>query len=174
MTTATIRCALIVVYKPIMRLVFSTAGALTYFSFCPQSITMAACVKCVLFVYVIHIVYSPLDKFPLPPIYLLFLICALKLSGWLAVRFHAGGKILSVGSCRQKYGRHNTISSLVSAILPRRDIPMGTHFCCVNHSQISAGRFLSGHERREVRRGRCKKGERKERRRGVAGLPWEW
>lgn len=63
--------------------------------------------------------------------------------------FDLGGK---------KYGQHNRISSLVSAILPHRDIPMGTHFCCANHSQISAGRFLSGHERREDGRGRCKKG----------------
>lgn len=65
---------------------------------------------------------------------------------------------------RQK--KRNTGSTTESHLLCqlfflRRDIPMGTHFCCANHSQISAGRFfLSGHERREDGRGRCKKGGR--------------
>ncbi len=36
--------------------------------------TMGTRVKCVLFVYVKHTVYSLLDKFPLPSVYLLFLM----------------------------------------------------------------------------------------------------
>lgn len=53
--------------------------------------TLGARVKCALFVYVSHAVYSPPDEYPLPSIYLLFLICALKVSRWLVVRFLAGG-----------------------------------------------------------------------------------
>lgn len=59
----------------------------------------------------------------------------------------------------------------MSAILPRRDIPMGTHFCCANHSQISAGCFLSGHESRGDGIGSVKGGEKgKEDGRGRAPL----
>ena len=115
----------------------------------PAITSMGACVKCELFVYVKHTVHSSLNKFPLPPIYLLFLIALWKASWWSSVRFHAGGKIVSVWSRRQKYGQQNRISSLVSAILLHRDFPMGTHFCCANHGRISVGCFLSGHESRE-------------------------
>lgn len=107
-------------------------------------------------------------------IHLSVLDCALKAGWWSWARFHAGGKILSVWSRRQKYGQHNRISSLVSAILPHRDIPMGTHFCCANHRQISAGRFLSGHERREDGRGRCKKGGGEKGKRGSPGNDNTW
>lgn len=91
------------------------------------------------------------------------------MSGWLVVHFRAGGKILSVWSGRQKYGQHNRISSLVSAFLPCGNIPMGTQFCCANHTWISAGCFLSGHERQEDGRKRCKRGRVREKR-GKA--PW--
>lgn len=58
----------------------------------------------------------------------------LKVIRWLVVHFHAGGKIISAWSPRQKYGQHNRISSLVSAILPCRDIPIGMCFCCTNQA----------------------------------------
>lgn len=93
----------------------------------------------------------------------LFICCSwfvLWGSRWLVVHFHAGGKILSVWSGREKYGQHNRITSLVSAFLPCRDIPMGTHFCHANHTWISAGCFLSGHERWEDGSKRCKMGKR--------------
>lgn len=84
--------------------------------------------------------------------------CALKASRRLWAWFHAQGKILSIWSRRQKYGQNNRISSLVSAILLQCVIPMGTHFCCANHSRISAGRFLSGHERRKMEEGGVRSG----------------
>lgn len=54
--------------------------------------------------------------------------------------------------------------------------PWERAFCCANHSQISAGRFLSGHESREDGGGRCGVGgggDGDGRRRGEAWLPRE-
>lgn len=103
-----------------------------------------------------------------------FICCvwfALRVSGWLVVHFRAGEKKSYVWSGRQKYGQHNRISSLVSAFLPCGDIPMRTHFCCANHTWISAGCFLSGHERQEDRRKRCKmEREREKRGRALWGI----
>lgn len=93
-------------------------------------------------------------------LFICFARLVLRVSRWLVVHFHAGGKILSVWSGWEKYGQHYRITSLVSAFLPCRDIPMGAHFCHANHTQISAGCFLSGHERWEDGRKRCKMGKR--------------
>lgn len=108
---------------------------------------------------------------PLPSIYLLRLVCA-ESERMISSAFPCRRKkILSVWSGRQKYGQHNRISSLVSAFLPCGDIPMRTHFCCANHTWISAGCFLSGHERQEDRRKRCKmEREREKRGRALWGI----
>lgn len=84
-------------------------------------------------------VCSPPDTFPLLSTYLLFLIALWKWADDYECIFHAGKKNPICLILQAKYGQHNRISSLVSAILPHRDIPMGTHFCCANHSRISAG-----------------------------------
>ena len=77
------------------------------------TITGGAHVKCVLFVYVKHTVHSPLDKFPFPSILSVVLDCALKAGWWLWAHFHAGGKILSVWSRRQKNMGSTTESHLL-------------------------------------------------------------
>lgn len=90
--------------------------------------------------------------------------CTLKASRWLWVCFscRGGERILSVWSCRQKYGQHNRISFLVSAFPPHCDILLGTHFCCANHIQISAGRFLSERGRRKMEEGGVKEEKKKD------------
>lgn len=127
----------------------------SFMHFMAKITTMGTCGNCVVFRFTLCC--------PLNLNLYLFICCSwfvLWGSRWLVVHFHAGGKILSVWSGREKYGQHNRITSLVSAFLPCRDIPMGTHFCHANHTWISAGCFLSGHERREDGRKRCKMGKR--------------
>ena len=97
------------------------------------------------------------------------LIVLLKASWWLRFPMQEEKSYL-VWSRRQKYGQHNRISSLVSAILPHRDIPMGTRFCCANHSQISAGPFLIW----TWKKGRWREVLEKKKERGEEeGLSWE-
>lgn len=137
----------------------SSAGV-SFARFMAEITTMSTSGKCAPFMLVTLCCPANLHFHP-------FICCVWFVPGvsrWLELRFRAGGKILSVWSGRQKYGQHNRISSLVSALLPCRDIPMGTHFFCANHTRISAGCFLSGHERREDRRKRCKMGRERERR----------
>lgn len=66
--------------KPIMRVGISLPLE-SFTHLVPEITKMGARVKCVLFVYVKHTVYNPLDKFPLPSIHLsVVLDCALKAS----------------------------------------------------------------------------------------------
>lgn len=58
---------------------FCAAGAFAHLA--PEITTMSGRVKCWLFVYAGRTVYNPPDKFPLPAVYLLFSIRALKASG---------------------------------------------------------------------------------------------
>lgn len=103
-----------------------------------------------------------------------FICCvwfALRVSGWLAAYFRAGGKILSVWSGREKYGQHNRISSLVSALLPCGDIPMGTRFllCKITVGSVRAVSYLDMKDRKMEERG-VKRGEKGRRGRTPRGI----
>lgn len=137
------------------------------FSVCALFTLGGGCIKCVLFVkstlwinlhfhLVICCSWLCFEREPMIGRGVLFMVEENSLSAW---------------SRRQKYGRPNRISFLVSAFLPRRDVLMGTYFCCANPRRISAGRFLSGHESGVDGRGRR---EREKERKGSPGYDGTW
>lgn len=108
----------------------------------PEISTWGLRVKCALFVYASHSVHSPPDRFPLPSVYQLVLICAFESESMISCVFFffagregkgeekegRGGKLYPFDLAGKNMGSTTESHLLCQLFCRRGDIPMGTRF----------------------------------------------